>query len=190
MKWIHAQLFNSISALSGCTTSQDPPDGKMVSALTYQRPTRNSGVNGKTKLPLLSITSQRRVNTDGLKINRWCKYHQYSQLYYALHVFNDFSCIYRLPIQNQPLPLTYPKELDYGIWGGEAIVQGFKKKGKYRTKVAKFWVPALRRSVVYSQVLDSHMKTTVTMRTIDLIHENYGFDHYLLKVAFHSLTSG
>ncbi|XP_011303074.1 39S ribosomal protein L28, mitochondrial [Fopius arisanus] len=94
-----------------------------------------------------------------------------------------------LPVQNIPLPLRFPKEQDYGIWGGEAIVQGYRKKGKYRMKVAKFWVPTLRRSVVYSEILDTHMKTTITMRTIDLIHEHYGFDHYLLKTPACDLKS-
>ncbi|XP_015112937.1 39S ribosomal protein L28, mitochondrial [Diachasma alloeum] len=94
-----------------------------------------------------------------------------------------------LPVQNIPLPLKYPKQLDYGIWGGEAIVQGFRKKGKYCRRVAKFWVPTLRNSVVYSEVLNKYMKTTVTMRTIDLIHEHYGFDHYLLKTPACDLRS-
>ncbi|XP_063989279.1 large ribosomal subunit protein bL28m isoform X2 [Diachasmimorpha longicaudata] len=94
-----------------------------------------------------------------------------------------------LPVQNIPLPLKYPKQFDYGLWGGEGIVQGFRKKGKYCRRVAKFWVPKLRNSVVYSEVLDKHMKTTVTTRTIDLIHENYGFDHYLLKTPACDLRS-
>lgn len=80
------------------------------------------------------------------------------------------------------MPLRYPKEIDEGIWGGEAVVQGLRKKGKYRRPVAKFWVPRLLKSVVYSEVLDKYMRTIVTQRTLDLIHENYGFDHYLLKV--------
>lgn len=92
------------------------------------------------------------------------------------------SYLFRRPVQNVPIPLQYPKEMNEGIWGGEAIVQGFKKKGKYKRRVPHFWMPHLLRNVVYSEVLDTYMRVVVTNRTIRLIHENYGFDHYLLKV--------
>lgn len=69
------------------------------------------------------------------------------------------------------------------MWGGEAIVQGFLKKHKqYKRRVPHFWYPTLKRSVVYSEVLDKHISVIVTERTIKLINANYGFDHYLLKV--------
>ena len=90
--------------------------------------------------------------------------------------------MFRIPVQNVALPLRYPKEEHDGIWGGEAVVQGFVKKGYYKRRIPKFWVPKLHRSVVYSQVLNSYMRVTLTNRTLMLIHENYGFDHYLLKV--------
>jgi len=85
-------------------------------------------------------------------------------------------------VQNIPIPVIYPKEIDDGIWGGEAIVQGFKKKGRFKSRVPHFWLPHLKKSVVYSEVLDTYMRVVVTERTLRLIHENYGFDHYLLKV--------
>jgi len=69
-----------------------------------------------------------------------------------------------------------------GIWGGEGIVQGFLKKGKFKRRVPHFWIPILKNSVLYSEVLDAYMRITITDRTLTLIHENYGFDHYLLKV--------
>ncbi|XP_072744212.1 large ribosomal subunit protein bL28m isoform X2 [Anoplolepis gracilipes] len=93
------------------------------------------------------------------------------------------------PVQNVPLPLIYPKEINDGIWGGEAIVQGFKKKGKYKRRVPHFWIPHLKKSVVYSEVLDTYMSIVVTQRTIRLIHENYGFDNYLLKTEACDLKS-
>ncbi|CAD6245312.1 GSCOCG00013644001-RA-CDS [Cotesia congregata] len=37
-------------------------------------------------------------------------------------------------VQNTPLRLLYPKELDQGIWGGEAVVQGFLKKGQKKRR--------------------------------------------------------
>ncbi|XP_011702813.1 PREDICTED: 39S ribosomal protein L28, mitochondrial isoform X1 [Wasmannia auropunctata] len=93
------------------------------------------------------------------------------------------------PVQNIPIPLTYPKESDNGIWGGEAIIQGFKKKGIYKRRVPHFWIPHLQKSIVYSEVLDTYMRVVVTERAIRLIHENYGFDHYLLKTPACDLRS-
>lgn len=69
-----------------------------------------------------------------------------------------------------------------GIWGGEAVVKGFQKRTPYKRRVPHFWVPVLKRSVMYSEILNKHMSVIVTDRTIRLVHENYGFDHYLLKV--------
>ncbi|XP_024889898.1 39S ribosomal protein L28, mitochondrial isoform X2 [Temnothorax curvispinosus] len=93
------------------------------------------------------------------------------------------------PVQNVPIPLMYPKEIDDGIWGGEAVVQGFKKKGLFKRKVPHFWFPQLKKSVVYSEVLDTHMRVVITDRALRLIHENYGFDHYLLKTPACDLRS-
>lgn len=93
------------------------------------------------------------------------------------------KCYYRQPVQNVPIPLKYPKELDKGIWGGEAVVMGFIKKTKYKRRFRRYWVPELKKSVVYSEILDKYMRTIVTQRTLNLIHENYGFDHYILKVT-------
>lgn len=103
------------------------------------------------------------------------------------YVKNNRGEVY--PVQNVPLPLLYPKEIDNGIWGGETIVQGFKKKGKYKRRVPHFWIPHLKKSVLYSEVLDTYMSVVVTDRTIRLIHENYGFDHYLLKTKACDLRS-
>ncbi|XP_055596661.1 39S ribosomal protein L28, mitochondrial-like [Uranotaenia lowii] len=93
------------------------------------------------------------------------------------------------PIQNVPLPLIDPPEAHQGIWGGEAIIKGFQKRNQYKRRVPHFWVPVLRRSVVHSQVLNQYMAVTVTDRTLDLIHDNHGFDHYLLKTPACDLRS-
>ncbi|CAK9801007.1 39S ribosomal protein L28, mitochondrial [Anthophora plagiata] len=93
------------------------------------------------------------------------------------------------PVQNIPIPLLYPKEFHQGIWGGEAIIQGFKKKNKYARRAPHFWFPSLKKSVVYSEVLDKYMSVIITNRTIDLINEHYGFDHYLLKTPACDLKS-
>lgn len=89
----------------------------------------------------------------------------------------------RIPIQNVPIPLRYPQDFHRQMWGGEAVVQGFVKKHKYyKRRVTHFWIPNLKRSVVYSEVLDKYISVVVTDRTLKLINANYGFDHYLLKV--------
>lgn len=88
-----------------------------------------------------------------------------------------------MPVQNIPLPLLYPKEHNKQLWGGEAVVQGFQKKDKFHRRVPHFWIPVLRRSIVYSEVLNKFFSVIVTDRTIKLINANYGFDHYLLKVG-------
>lgn len=85
------------------------------------------------------------------------------------------------PIQDQPLPLIDVPESHEGIWGGEAVIKGFQKRQRLKRRVPHFWVPVLKRSVVHSQVLDKYISTVVTERTLSLIHECQGFDHYLLK---------
>lgn len=94
-----------------------------------------------------------------------------------------------IPIQNVPLPLIDPPEAHLGIWGGEAIVKGFQKRNQYKRRVPHFWVPVLRRSVVHSVILNEYMAVTVTDRTLDQIHDNHGFDHYLLKTPACDLRS-
>jgi len=93
------------------------------------------------------------------------------------------------PIQNIPIPLMYPKEHNKHMWGGEGIVQGFQIRDKKSRRVPHFWVPILKRSVVYSEVLDKYFSVIVTDRTIRLINSNYGFDHYLLKTPACDLKS-
>jgi large subunit ribosomal protein L28 len=85
-------------------------------------------------------------------------------------------------VQNYPIQVIYPKESNEHMWGGEGVVQGFQVRDWRRRRVPHFWMPHLKRSVVYSEVLDKYISVIVTERTISLINSNYGFDHYLLKV--------
>lgn len=87
------------------------------------------------------------------------------------------------PVQNVPIPVIYPPEHHQGIWGGEGVVKGFQKRTPTKKRVPHFWVPVLRRTVLHSVVLNKYWSTVVTERTMDLIHESHGFDHYLLKVS-------
>lgn len=73
--------------------------------------------------------------------------------------------------------------MDKMLLGGEGIIKGFEKRHPLRRRVPKFWVPVLRRSVVHSEILGIYMPVVVTERVIELIHENHGFDHYLLNVS-------
>lgn len=86
-----------------------------------------------------------------------------------------------LPVQNTPIPLKIPREAQNQIWGGEGVVQGFQKSVSTKRRVPHFWIPVLRRSVVKSEVLNEYISVVVTNRTMRLIHEHHGFDHYLLK---------
>lgn len=66
---------------------------------------------------------------------------------------------------------------------------GFVKKHRYNRRVPRFWVPVLKRSVVRSEVLNVHLSLVMTDRTLRQIHDNYGFDHYLLKTPACDLQS-
>lgn len=48
-------------------------------------------------------------------------------------------------------------------------------------RVKKVWKPQLFQRELYSEILDKKFSVTVTMRTLDLIDEVYGFDFYILK---------
>ena len=50
-------------------------------------------------------------------------------------------------------------------------------------RTAKFWRPALSKKIFYSEILDCHMEIIVTIRTLNMIDEAYGFDFYILKVS-------
>ncbi|XP_037037669.1 39S ribosomal protein L28, mitochondrial [Bradysia coprophila] len=94
------------------------------------------------------------------------------------------------PVQNVPIPVFYPTNSHYGIWGGEGVVKGFQKRQPTKKRVPHYWVPALRRTVLRSVILNKNFSTVVTTRTMDLVHENHGFDHYLLKTPACDLNSG
>lgn len=50
-------------------------------------------------------------------------------------------------------------------------------------RVKKVWKPQLFQRELYSEILDTKFSVTVTMRTLDLIDEAYGFDFYILKAG-------
>jgi len=94
-------------------------------------------------------------------------------------------------VQNTPIPITFTNESDKGLWGGEGLVVGFKKKNNdsMKPRYAKIWKPNLLSRALYSEILDRWMLLTVTIRTLDLIDEAYGFDHYIFKTHEVDLSS-
>ncbi|XKL60223.1 hypothetical protein PGB90_001239 [Kerria lacca] len=90
-------------------------------------------------------------------------------------------------VQNVPIPLSECPQESEGIWGGEAVIDGFVRllKGKHRVHdlgpAPRFWFPQLYRSVIYSEILDKYMFCEVTKRAINLINNHYGLDNYLLE---------
>lgn len=50
-------------------------------------------------------------------------------------------------------------------------------------RVKKVWKPQLFQRELCSEILDKTFSVTVTMRTLDLIDEAYGFDFYILKAS-------
>jgi len=85
-------------------------------------------------------------------------------------------------VQNVPIPVLFPKEADAGLWGGEGIIAGFKKRenDKDKPRSAAIWKPHLSKRVFYSEILDRWMSITVTSRTLELIDAALGFDNYIL----------
>ncbi|KAL1453607.1 hypothetical protein WDU94_009936 [Cyamophila willieti] len=91
---------------------------------------------------------------------------------------------------NMPILDKETKEQHLGIWGGEAVVEGYRLPAhKYETVVPEYWVPRLLDQIVYSEILDKYLNVAVTQRTVDLIHEHFGFDEYLLSTPACDLNS-
>ncbi|KAG8182629.1 hypothetical protein JTE90_009992 [Oedothorax gibbosus] len=95
----------------------------------------------------------------------------------------------KVRVENRDIPLKFPKEADEGIWGGEGVIQGFIKYKKKRRPLPNYWIPNLKKSVVYSEILNSYLDVTVTERTLKLIDEHKGFDHYILGTPVQDLQS-
>lgn len=95
----------------------------------------------------------------------------------------------RIHVENRDIPLKFPTQANEGIWGGEGVIMGFIKEKKRRRKFPNYWVPNLKQTVLYSEILNKYMQVTVTERTLRLIDENYGFDNYILKTPVQDLKS-
>ncbi|NWX95538.1 RM28 protein, partial [Nothoprocta ornata] len=86
-------------------------------------------------------------------------------------------------LQDVPVPVHLPPAAHRGLWGGEGWVRGFRyaRNDKLSTRLPKTWKPQLFTRQFYSEILDATLTITVTMRTLDLIDDAFGFDFYILK---------
>lgn len=96
------------------------------------------------------------------------------------YVLNEKTGIV-IPVQNNPIPLRYPHEFDMCLLGGEALVKGFRKKHRVR-RHPRFWIPQLKKTAVYSQILNKYFAVMATERVLHLIHHYQGFDEYIMQV--------
>ena len=100
-----------------------------------------------------------------------------------------------VPVQNVRIPVMYPDEFHMGLWGGEGIIKGLHENAPvrhqpdYKPPKEKYWWPNLHIGVVYSEVLNKHLKVTMTKRAQRLIDENFGLDFYLLKTPVNEIYS-
>jgi len=94
-------------------------------------------------------------------------------------------------VQNVPIPVVFPREADQGLWGGEGIVAGFRKKADdaMKPRNARIWLPHLTKRVLYSEILNRWMAITVTRRTLDLIDAACGLDGYILATPENEMRS-
>ena len=100
-----------------------------------------------------------------------------------------------VPVQNVRIPILYPEEFHMGLWGGEGLIKGLleneptRHKPNYKAPKETYWWPRLHIGVVFSEVLNKHMKVTMTNRAQRLIDESYGLDYYLLKTPVNEIYS-
>ncbi|XP_038063057.1 39S ribosomal protein L28, mitochondrial-like [Patiria miniata] len=96
----------------------------------------------------------------------------------------------RVRTNRVPLNVIYPKHSQLGLWSGEGYVPGFRKANITKgVRVRKCWKPLLQKKELYSEILDQSFTITVSLRTLDLIDEAYGFDFYILKTPPEVLNS-
>ena len=100
-----------------------------------------------------------------------------------------------VPVQNVRIPVIYPEEFHMGLWGGEGVVKGLlenpptRHKPDYKPPKETYWWPQLHIGVVYSELLNKHIKVIMTNRAQRLIDESYGLDFYLLKTPVNEIYS-
>ncbi|GMT04622.1 hypothetical protein PENTCL1PPCAC_26796, partial [Pristionchus entomophagus] len=114
----------------------------------------------------------------------------------TLRLFWDESRLEEVEVEENPIRPIYPPEANNGLWGGEGVVKGWiesdpfvKKKVLPRRWVPHLWFPNLKKTVLYSEILDKYMNLTVTERALRLIDAHYGLDYYILETPEIDLAS-
>jgi len=94
---------------------------------------------------------------------------------------DEFGVVHR--VGNRALPIFFPRVRNEGLWGGEGIVQGLRKRkdNPMKENSPKVWFPHLVKRVLHSEILQMHMAIVCTHRTLDLVDEAMGFDNYVLQ---------
>ncbi|XP_071786263.1 large ribosomal subunit protein bL28m-like isoform X1 [Asterias amurensis] len=96
----------------------------------------------------------------------------------------------RIRTKKSQIKVTYLRESQLGLWSGEGIIEGYRKTHKTSgIRLKKVWKPFLQKKEFYSEILDKTFTITVSLRTLDLIDEAYGFDFYILKTPPEVLNS-
>ena len=105
------------------------------------------------------------------------------------------SKIDNLPMKKDVLPIkyTFPAEAQVGLWGGFGILQGWKmaRNEKLSRRYRKEKFPELKEKIFHPQLVNGGdpLTITVTNRTLHLVEEAGGFDHYILKTPVCELNS-
>lgn len=67
------------------------------------------------------------------------------------------------------------------------MVKGYRESNPYTKKkilprqwIPHLWFPKLKEVILYSEILDTHMRIVVTERALRLIDNAFGLDYYLL----------
>ena len=47
---------------------------------------------------------------------------------FTFHSLQFEVCMFRLPVQNVPVDVKFPRECNKGLWGGEGFIIGYIKK--------------------------------------------------------------
>lgn len=93
-------------------------------------------------------------------------------------------------VTDTPIPVWYPTQCDTQIWGGEGLPRIFYK---YRTFFGAYTPrihhPNLFDTVMYSEILDKHMKLVMTESAMMQVDDAEGFDNYLLKTPVEDFKS-
>ncbi|PIK61567.1 putative 39S ribosomal protein L28, mitochondrial [Apostichopus japonicus] len=98
----------------------------------------------------------------------------------------------KVKLERRPIPIEYPEESQFGLWGGEGIIIGkkiAKRNKRFSPGVPKEWKPCTQKRTLYSEILDRKFELDVTVRVMDFIDDAYGFDFYILKTPSEELNS-